>query len=403
MTSESKKKEQFEAEKSRRLETAKTKLLDGTIGAISIDTCIFTTNDYGLDKGVLKHLEQFKGNTFELIFSEITIKEVRGHIAKRCDEAKVKLRSALRGIGKYWQEHAGQESLVIDNLLGTEPIKDLTSNKLKDFITRCGASLVKTKTELDIDELLKMYFDLQPPFEFSADKKSEFPDAMALLSLQSWAIKHHKAVLFVTNDHGCIRFCERSDHLYPIDSLTNALSLIQQRNEHLSILCNTLESLISSGKYPDLINLIEIAISDDIWSIDWMLEADSYHYYEAELEEIDLASTAFAGPDWRPKFSVVDYRDDMLVVQVTMQIELDTLCNFNFSVKDGFDHDMVHIGDSSVRSKQSVNVDVLLTFENPNVENPEIVEIELVYCRRTLDFGSVEPDYGDEDPNSEYY
>lgn len=382
---------------------AKAKLLDGTIGAISVDTCIFTANDYRLDKGVLKLLEQFKGNTFELIFSEITFKEVISHIAKHSDEAKVKLRSALRDIGKYWQEQAGKGTSIIDGLLGTDTVKEMATNKLNDFASRCDARLIKAKAILDIDELLGMYFDLQPPFESSADKKSEFPDAIALLSLQVWARKHGKSVLFVTKDEGCKRFCDGSNHLYAIDSLTDALSLIQQRNVHLSTLCNTLETAITNGKYPDLIDRIETTIADDIYSIDWMPEADAPYYYDAELEDVELIGATFNGAHGQPEFSIVDYRDDMLVVQVSMQIEVDASCNFTFSVKDGIDHDMVHIGDSSVSIKQSVKVDVLLTFETPNIVNPEVVEIELVYGRRTIDFGSVEPDYGNEDPNSEYY
>lgn len=403
MNKQTKKIEQFEAEKAQRIEVAKAKLLDGTIGAISVDTCIFTANDYRLDKGVLKLLEQFKNNTFELIFSEITIKEVRSHIAKHSDEAKVKLRSALRDIGKYWQEQAGKEASVIDSLLGTDAVKEMATNKLKDFVSKCDATLIPAKTTLDIDELLKMYFDLQPPFESSAEKKSEFPDAIALLSLQVWAKKQGKAVLFVTKDKGCKSFCDVSDHLYAVDSLTDALSLIQQRDAHLSTLCTTLETAINNGKYPDLIDRIEATIADDIYSIDWMPEADASYYYDSELEDVELISATFNGAHGQPEFSIVDYRDDMLVVQVSMQIEVDASCNFTFSVKDGIDHDMVHIGDSSVSIKQSVKVDVLLTFATPNIVNPEIVEIELVYGRRTIDFGSVEPDYGDEDPNSEYY
>lgn len=395
--------EKFEAEKAQRLENAKTKLLDGNIGAISVDTCIFTANDYRLDKGVLKLLEQFKENAFELIFSEITVKEIRNHIAKHSDEAKIKLRSALRDVGKYWQEHAGKEATIIDSLVGTETVKELANKKLKDFITRCGGSLVAAKSTLDIDELLKMYFDLQPPFESSAEKKSEFPDAIALLSLQVWSKKQGKAVLFVTKDKGCKRFCDASDHLYAVDSLTDALSLIQQRDTHLSTLCEVLEIAINSGKYPDLIGRIETTIADDIWSIDWSPEADAAYYYDAELEELELKNATFDGANEQPEFSIVDYRDDMLVVQVSMQIEIDASCDFTFSVKDGFDHDMVHIGSALARRTKSVKVDVLLTFDTPSLECPEIVDIELVYGRRTIDFGSVEPNYSDEDPNSEYY
>ena len=403
MTKKSKKNDQFEAEKAKRLEVAKGMLLDGTISAISVDTCIFTANDYRLDKGLLKHLEQFKDNTFELIFSEITIKEVIGHIAKHSDEAKVKLRSALREVGKYWQEQAGKEAVVIDSLLGTEPVKELASKKLKDFVSRCGASVIRTNTTLDIDELLKMYFDLHPPFETSADKKSEFPDAMALLSLESWAKKHHKSMLFVTNDKGCMRFCEGSDYLYSIDSLTSALSVIQQRDTHISSLCKKLEANFIKGNYPHLISEIETTIANNIWLIDWELEADSYCYYDADLDEIDLISATFAGSHGKPEFNVMDYRDDTLVVQVTMQLKLDASSIFSFSVKDGFDHDMVNIGGASVSVEQSVKVDVLLTFEDLNIENPEVTEIELVYGRRTLDFGSVGPDFSDEAPDSEYH
>lgn len=403
MNMQTKKTEQFEAEKAQRIEVAKAMLLDGTIGAISVDTCIFAANDYRLDKGVLKLLEQFKDNAFVLVFSEITVKEIRNHIAMHSEEAKIKLRSALRDVGKYWQEQAGKEATIIDSLIGSDAAKELANKKLKDFVTRCGASLIVAKSILDIDELLKMYFDLQPPFESSAEKKSEFPDAIALLSLEAWSKKQGKATLFVTKDKGCKRFCDGSDHLYAVDSLTDALSLIQQRDAHLSILCTTLEDAIISGNYPDLIDRIESAIAGDIYSIDWIPEADASFYYDSELEDIVLISATFDGAHGQPKFSIVDYRDDMLVVQATVQIEVAASCNFSFSVKDGFDHDMVHIGDSSVSRKQSVKVDVLLTFETPIVENTEIVEIDLVYGRRTIDFGSVEPDYGDEDPNSEYY
>ena len=74
-----------------RIKIAKEKVLDGTIGAISVDTCIFTTAGYQLENGVLKRLEQFKGNSFRLVFSEITAREILGHITEHSDEAKTKL------------------------------------------------------------------------------------------------------------------------------------------------------------------------------------------------------------------------------------------------------------------------------------------------------------------------
>jgi hypothetical protein len=57
----------------------KSKLLDGSIGAISLDTCIFSRARYQLDKGNLRRLEQFKENAFRLIF--LGSDAQRGHAA----------------------------------------------------------------------------------------------------------------------------------------------------------------------------------------------------------------------------------------------------------------------------------------------------------------------------------
>ena len=64
---------------------------------------------------------------------------------------------------------------------------------------------------------------------------------------------------------------------------------------------------------------------------------------------------------------------------------------------------MVCVGGAEVSAKDTLNVDVLITFLEPGGDEPEIEGVELVPARRSIDFGSVWPDYGDEDPNSEHY
>ena len=256
MNKQTAKTEQLAAEKAERLEIAKTKLLDGAIGAISVDTCIFTETGYRLDTGILKHLEQFKDNAFQLVFSEITIREIRGHIVRDSEEARVKLISALRGVGKYWAVQSEKQESVATELLGAKTAKDIALKRLQDFGNRCGIELIDAKTTLDIPELLKRYFNTQPPFESSAEKKSEFPDAITLLSLQAWAKKENTAVLFVTKDKGCKDFCKESECLYAVDDLSVALTLIQDRDTHCATLCKAIETKIANGDYPDLMEQI---------------------------------------------------------------------------------------------------------------------------------------------------
>lgn len=403
MSNQTAKTEQRAFESAERLEKAKAKLLDGTIGAISVDTCIFTENGDRLDSGLLKHLEQFKDNAFQLVFSEITLREVHGHIAKNSEEAKTKLVSALRSAGKLWDVPKEKQELAVTHLLGEDSAKVMASNRVKDFASRCGAQVIDAKSMLDVQDLLKRYFSVLPPFEASAEKKSEFPDAIALLSLQAWAKKEGTALLFVTKDKGCKEFCKESAYLYAVDELGEALTIIQDRDTHCATLCKAIEAMIANGDYPDLVEKITDTVANHIWDISWIIEADAAFYYEDELDEVEVVSCDFASSHGRPEFSAVDYRNDRMVVQTSMKLDVRASCNFSFSVKDGIDHDMVRIGDALVSRKDTITVDVLLTFESPNVETPEVVEIELISSRQRLDFGSIEPDYGEENPDSEYY
>lgn len=403
MNKQTTKAEQRMAESTTRLEVARAKLLDGTIGAISVDTCIFTETGYRLDSGILKHLEQFKDNAFQLVFSEITLREIRGHIVRDSEEAKAKLITALRGVGRYWAVQTDKQGLMVNELLGTDTAKELALKRLTDFGNRCGVQLIEAQKTLDISELLKRYFNTQPPFESTADKKSEFPDAITLLSLQAWAKKKGTAVLFVTKDKGCKGFCAESDYLYAIDDLSEALTLIQERDAHRASLCKTIQAKIDSGAYPDLIDLVTDTIANHIWDIDWVTEADAAYSYDDELDDVEVVSCEFAAPYRGHGFRVVDYRNDVLVMQASIRLEVKATCSFSFSVRDSIDHDMMHIGDATVTAKDTVTVEVLLTVESPSSDTPEIVEIELISSRQRLDFGSIEPDFSNEDPNSEYY
>lgn len=381
----------------------KSKLLDGSIGAISIDTCIFSRAGYRLDQGNLRRLDQFKGNAFRLIFSEVTLKEVIRHIAGHSEEEKTKFLMGLRGIAKFWSIDPAKQTAVSNDLLqGIEP-KELAKKRVKDFATRCGAHVIEAKQALDVSELLRCYFETLPPFEASGDKKAEFPDAITLLSLESWAKKEKTSVLFVTADKGCARYCEKSTRLYAIDDLGSALTLIQERDSHRAQMCAAIDQQIALGKYPNLLNMIESAVAEDIWSIDWIPEADAAFYYDPEMQEVEVVGASFRSSNGSAELQAVDYCDEALVARATVSIEIEATCNFTFSVKDGIDKDMVCVGGAEARTKDTVDVDVLITFLDPDGDEAEIDTVELVPARRHIDFGSVWPDYGDEDPNSEYY
>lgn len=381
----------------------RSKLLDGSITAISIDTCIFTRAGYQLDKGIFKQLEQFKGNSFRLVFSEVTLKEVLGHIKKHADEEQTRLLTALRGVAKYWTISQETQLKVTKELLNELDPKALSKELLTGFVKRCGAEIIEAKSTVDITDLLKSYFETIPPFESSGNKKAEFPDAITLLSLDSWAKKEGAALLLVTRDKGCIQYCEQTQNIFTISDLRTALTLIQERDSHCGKLCESIDQLIANGNYPNIINAIETEIANDIWSIDWIPDANAAYYFEPEMQDIEVKNVSFASPNGLAELQPVDFSTDKLVAQASVNVDIKAHCYFTFSTKDWIDKDMICIGSSEAVAEDQIELDVLLTFVNLDSDAPELESIELVPARRDIDFGTVEPDYGDENPYDEDY
>lgn len=381
----------------------RSKLLDGSITAISIDTCIFTRAGYQLDKGIFKQLEQFKGNSFRLVFSEVTLKEVLGHIKKHADEEQTRLLTALRGVAKYWTISQETQLKVTKELLNELDPKALSKELLTGFVKRCGAEIIEAKSTVDITDLLKSYFETIPPFESSGNKKAEFPDAITLLSLDSWAKKEGAALLLVTRDKGCIQYCEQTQNIFTISDLRTALTLIQERDSHCGKLCESIDQLIANGNYPNIINAIETEIANDIWSIDWIPDANAAYYFEPEMQDIEVKNVSFASPNGLAELQPVDFSTDKLVAQASVNVDIKAHCDFTFSTKDWIDKDMICIGSSEAVAEDQIELDVLLTFVNLDSDAPELESIELVPARRDIDFGTVEPDYGDENPYDEDY
>ena len=61
------------------------------------------------------------------------------------------------------------------------------------------------------DEVIRRYFATEPPFSTKERKKSEFPDALALLSLERWATQNKSLVLLVSADGDWKKLVEQSE------------------------------------------------------------------------------------------------------------------------------------------------------------------------------------------------
>lgn len=121
------------------------------------------------------------------------------------------------------------------------------------------------------------------------------------------------------------------------------------------------------------------------------------------MQDIEVKNISFASPNGLAELQPVDFSTDKLVAQASVNVDITAHCDFTFSTKDWIDKDMICIGSSEAVAEDQIELDVLLTFVNLDSDTPELESIELVPARRDIDFGTVEPDYGDENPYDEDY
>jgi hypothetical protein len=73
--------------------------------------------------------------------------------------------------------------------------------RLDQFYESCDATVLPVDS-VTSREVLERYFNQEPPFAATGDKKQEFPDAYALMSVEKWAEENDFKVLVVSHDKG---------------------------------------------------------------------------------------------------------------------------------------------------------------------------------------------------------
>lgn len=380
-------------------EEIKNKFIGGLIGAISLDTCIFARCGYQLNDGLLGELKQFKNSDLKLVLTEIVLREVNRHITAKSSEEISRLNGALNGVRKFWKssaEAAKNAELLLTN--GVTP-ESLAKSQIEGLLKNSGAITLHANKYANLKSVLSLYFDNRLPFEEGKkDKKSEFPDAISLLSLDKWASDNKTLVLLVTTDIGCLKYCQDSESLIGIDDLTKALRLIQERDAHKRELAESIDEKLSICLPANFLNIIQLEIEGDIWKIDWIPDASSAFYFDAELDDILVRNVQLIDVGGSVGLESVNFSNGCLVGKLKINVEIEASCNFNFEVKDGIDKDMISIGGAYLTRTQSIELEVLISFSNPSIDNIDVIDVQLISGRKYIDFGDVEPDYENDEP-----
>jgi hypothetical protein len=365
----------------------------GKVTLLTIDTNIFERYKNGLEYGLLKRLSQFHESEIQLVLSEIVYRELQGHMIKEAEEAETQLASALKAVGGTWSIGKEKRERFREGLIGGESAVEAIQGRLDTFQEATGFEIIPAQGYVEVGSLVEHYFNLKPPFGNKPDKKHEFPDAIAVASLERYAAEKDALMLVVSNDGGWREFCAASGHLICVADLGTAMSYLQRLP---LVIAARLTQRFDAGELPHLQKAIEDELGNYIDGMDLYVEANAAYFYEADLPEKRFEGISYFD---EPKFIVVDHNeeDEVYVLETTVVASVEASCHFTFFVTDWIDKDEVPIGSVVATQTEDMPFVLTVTIVGDPQHGFEVDEVEVVRSESSIDFDYIAPDYSEPD------
>ena len=360
---------------------------------LTIDTQVIEHHGFNFDGGLLSQLKQFSGGPTKVVLSQVVVAEVRNHLLKHSEDVHTALETAHRKalkLGLLSDPSAPQP------IPKTFDLKLHVDTRLKNFIKEIGAEIVPWK-EIDLEHLMKRYFSAAAPFGAAKGKKNEFPDAIALLSMESWAQSRGYRVLAVSDDNDWASFGAQSEVIDVEKDLATALATLQLHLEAADTAVQSLLDDVAAGARPDIVERFESQLTDALADVSIPAEADSAFYLEEEqswltLEECQLPSGQAAS------YKIVRAGPEQLVISLELEPTVSAEATFSLSIRDSIDKDYIGMGSVTLAHRTTIAVSALMTFDRDiDAGTLALSAVEIDSAPDSIDFGYVEPDFRDEE------
>ena len=226
---------------------------------VFLDTQVYRSHAHNLRTKVMELLRNYVADgIFLLHITDVTLREVRRQIHTMEREVTSRANKVSRELARWNTRYRSfHDHLPALESLSVPP--DPSSAYLEFERTLCHDWNARKHraAELTIGPVLDQYFERRPPFDEEGSK--EFPDAFALLVLESWCIQTQEYIYIVSKDEAVQRAAAGSDWLISVDSLDYLLSLVAEASS------SDMAKVISTAfNEPSLVKNLEDALSDQV-------------------------------------------------------------------------------------------------------------------------------------------
>lgn len=373
----------------------KAAIADGRVGAITIDTTVFDAKQKTFHNVLLRRLDQFHKRDVRLVIADVIANEMKAHLRDDAIETQRALKKALRTHTIRWGRTpvAGEDERL---LVVADPIA-YAAAEFDAFLEHVRGEIVNaSETPRAVEQTLSRYFSKQPPFGSADKRKSEFPDAFALLVLETFAASRETLLLCVAPDKGWVEFADQSAHLVCVDRLETALALFNDADQHLA---DAIVQQWRQGEAGEFLEEVAHAFEYRLDDLDFEIDGHADILFEAEPLS---ATLEFVSPQTIENPTVIAVDGDTVTFNVRVNATVSYEALFTFFVMDSIDKDHVDLGSEAASIEATLPFNLTINADRSMIEGIVFNEVEVNKVRFEVDFGYVEA-FPNEDPTHEKY
>lgn len=376
----------------------KAKIAAGEIGAFTIDTVVFDAKQKTFRNAVLRKLDQFHGRGIDVVIADVVANEMKAHLAADAADTQRELNKALRKHTIRWARTAGANEAA-DLKLDADPAQ-LAASEFDEFLSLVHGEVLKAADVINaVEQVLDRYFAAKPPFGASEKRKSEFPDALALLRLEAYAAEAGNLMLCVSADNGWIEFAEQSEHLVCVSKLDDALALFHEADEVNKGIARAIVGRWREAEIGPYLDEVANAFEARLDYTDFWVDADADVPFEGEGLS---ASLQFVDPQTVGDPTVIAADVDTVTFTVEVEARVSFEASFNFFVVDSVDKDYTDLGTEEASTEKTLTFKLTITADRSLDDGLDFHEVEVARTPFEVHFGYVEA-FPNEDPTHEKY
>lgn len=368
-------------------------LWDGEISFFSIDTDVIQGAGYNFEAGALNQLHRQLPSSMELQLTDVVANEVVNHLMTPVLKSIQELQSAAAHLKRKADLPMDQ---ISDLFMGFAPVESSRAyfrKRVEDYAEKCRGGILATEGDGILAELFRRYFAVDAPFELKTAKKSEFPDAAALLVLEAYAIDNDAVGIVVSSDGGWQAFASQSEYLYCVKSLDELTALFTATGEVAAQIQAAIREAIEDPRSP-LRSQLSNALTDHVGNATWDvgdIYSDTGARVEGEVSDVRLADHDLLVENtaiWNDEEDAAKW-----LVEVTASVIVDVTTSVTTFIWDSIDRDEVELSSDGVDNEMEIEVTAFLTCSNVQAGSaPQEwdVEVEIAPGEYSVDVGEVQ-------------